>query len=214
MKCIRAYTRTKKITFNKEKAQQNIDVGVLGMHSNYQAANLASRGDYEGAILQNLQYQQLISHNITTPSQQADYSNWVNENNAFNAQMQYAQQQQQPLSMPAVPTINLPATKASTGDRKRGRGDAYPKTRRERARSRRKFNEAPQSTEDQFQLVQPIPLAYPQPQQPQLLPQLQPQPQQQPQPQRRVDDATSNMIYRFKSPQYNGRNFHKPPPKQ
>jgi len=95
MRCIRAFTATKKITTNKIEAQKNINVGVVGMHANQQAAARCSRGDFYGAVQSNAGFGSLIRNNIRTPSQREVYGRWANHQNAFNNQMLQAHQSQQ-----------------------------------------------------------------------------------------------------------------------
>jgi hypothetical protein len=55
-KMLRTITQTKSITFERKKAEQALDYGVLAQHSNVQAAMMAERGDYYGAIQNNETY--------------------------------------------------------------------------------------------------------------------------------------------------------------
>jgi len=59
-KCIRVMSKKQEITEEREVAEENLNVGVIGMHAMQQTAKIAEEGDYTKARLKNITQQKLV----------------------------------------------------------------------------------------------------------------------------------------------------------
>jgi len=63
MKCLRIITQTKNVTFDRKKAEQNIDTGLLCQHMNYFSSKSAQTGNFQKANDERFAVQNLLQRN-------------------------------------------------------------------------------------------------------------------------------------------------------
>jgi len=94
-------SRSREVTSNQAEAVEEVDIPLLGMHANIKTAKLTEQGDISNARKTVQKYSALISKNVHSESEKAQYGDWNTGNSnllespAVLAQEQIQQQQQQ-----------------------------------------------------------------------------------------------------------------------
>jgi len=83
-KCIRVMSKKQEITENRQVAEENLNVGVIGLHSVQQTAKIAEEGNYTKARLKTFSNQKLVKRALKKKKQVTDddnrqYVSWMNE---------------------------------------------------------------------------------------------------------------------------------------
>jgi len=94
MKCIRIITKSQPITFDKKVAEESANIAVLGMNAVHQSAKMATKGDYSGARMYNLANKKALSRAAKTPTQQQQYSKWVDYGKDFDSKISKVQKKE------------------------------------------------------------------------------------------------------------------------
>lgn len=94
-KCLRTITRTQAITHDRGLVEQNVNATMLGTHAWAQSAQLAERGHYEAAILNNAQMSSTIARASPAAALSSNYAaGTANFNQHMRAGMRRQQEQQ------------------------------------------------------------------------------------------------------------------------
>jgi len=91
MKCTRVITKTKEVTDDRNEVEKDIDVNVMGMHANWVAAKCAQKGDLEGAIQNNVQYEAIMRDNADQENS-SRFAVWQSETSSYNNHLQRIQE--------------------------------------------------------------------------------------------------------------------------
>jgi len=94
MKCTRVITKTKEVTDDRNEVEKDVDVNVMGMHANWVAAKCAQKGDLEGAIQNNVQYEAIMRDNADQEDE-SRFAVWQSETSSYNSHLQRIQQRVQ-----------------------------------------------------------------------------------------------------------------------
>jgi len=82
-KCLRVMSHTTKITSDRQQAEKAVNVGVIGLHSQLQAAKLAADGNYTKARMVQKSNMRMVRNALLEPGvteqQQKQYSLWNKE---------------------------------------------------------------------------------------------------------------------------------------
>eukprot|EP01120_Amphizonella_sp_Union-15-10_P015432 TRINITY_DN7945_c0_g1_i1.p1 TRINITY_DN7945_c0_g1~~TRINITY_DN7945_c0_g1_i1.p1 ORF type:complete len:542 (+),score=95.54 TRINITY_DN7945_c0_g1_i1:134-1627(+) len=78
-KCVRAISKSEKITKERKVAEQEINVAVVGLHSQQQAAKLAAKGTYSKALMKQKACMRMVSKTVTAPEQAHQFVSWTRE---------------------------------------------------------------------------------------------------------------------------------------
>jgi len=82
-KCLRVMSNTTKITSDRQQAEKTVNVGVIGLHSQLQAAKLAADGNYTKARMVQKSNMRMVRNALLEPDvteqQQKQYSLWNKE---------------------------------------------------------------------------------------------------------------------------------------
>jgi len=95
-RCLRLISKTTQITDKREEAEKAVNVGVVGLHSNINAAKLAAEGNYTKARMVQKTNMRMVRRALQNPTatsqQQKQYSLWNQEavrlNNAIKQEYQ------------------------------------------------------------------------------------------------------------------------------
>lgn len=122
-KCIRTITKEQKITHDRQQAEVGIKAAILGTHAWGQSAKLASEGQYEAAMLNNMQTENLFGRAVKNKKQAEQYASGTAEFNfrmkttisrQQQQQQQQAPQQQQAYgSAPSSPQLMAPSFRSA-----------------------------------------------------------------------------------------------------
>jgi hypothetical protein len=97
-------SRSREVTSNQAEAVEEVDIPLLGMHANMKTAKLTEQGDISNARKTVQNYSSLISKNVQSASEQAQYNAWNDGNlNLLQSPSVLAQeqiQQQAPFAFP------------------------------------------------------------------------------------------------------------------
>jgi len=85
-KCVRAISKAEKITQDRQVAEQEINVGVVGLHSQAQAAKYAQEGNYTKAVMKQKANMRMVKKNLKTdkPEQVKQFGLWKGEANRLD----------------------------------------------------------------------------------------------------------------------------------
>jgi len=88
-KCLRVMSKSAEITHNRQEAEKYVNVNVVGLHSQAQAAQLAAEGNYTKARMiqktnMRMVRRQVASGDVTEP-QMTHYNNWNQEASRLNS---------------------------------------------------------------------------------------------------------------------------------
>lgn len=100
MKLTRVITKMKEITGDAQEVEKEVDIAVLGMHSNYKQASLAQKGKVQDAIQAGEALNDLISKNISSTADNASYAAWSGQQERFKKVHQHSMQQPQQQMLP------------------------------------------------------------------------------------------------------------------
>jgi len=93
-KCIRVITREQKVTWDRQKAETDVNLNVLGQYAMQQTANIAFGGHYNDARLNNYAQLNMLQRVAKTSSQQEAYGAWAAKGVGFEGTMVQQQQQE------------------------------------------------------------------------------------------------------------------------
>jgi len=93
MRIIRSITKQQQITFERQKAEEEADLGVLGTNAVQQSANLAYKGDYTRARMKNMSNKAMMSRaSKSKPAEeQKKYKGWSLFGKKFEDEMSTVQ---------------------------------------------------------------------------------------------------------------------------
>eukprot|EP00003_Mantamonas_plastica_P023212 TRINITY_DN4124_c0_g2_i1.p1 TRINITY_DN4124_c0_g2~~TRINITY_DN4124_c0_g2_i1.p1 ORF type:complete len:374 (-),score=127.39 TRINITY_DN4124_c0_g2_i1:52-1173(-) len=94
MKCVRVISKTQDVTDNREEAEKDVDISVLGLHAIQHSAKLAQRGEYEDSRELNFGYARLMRRSATSEKQQEQATTWMSHASAFDDVLLGAQNQE------------------------------------------------------------------------------------------------------------------------
>jgi len=87
-KCIRIISKRQKITYDRQEAEKHVNVNVVGLHSQVQAAQKAAEGKYSAARLIQKRNMRMVRRTLAneeaTEGQQKHYELWNAEAVRFN----------------------------------------------------------------------------------------------------------------------------------
>jgi len=97
-KCIRVISKTQEVTDVREVAEENMNIGVIGLHSVQQTAKIAEDGDYTKARLKTITHQKLVKRAFKnkknkTSEEEKQYQNWMTEAEKMDKVIKKAQRQ-------------------------------------------------------------------------------------------------------------------------
>jgi len=71
-KCIRVISRHQDITTERSEAENNINIGVVGLHSVRETAKLAEEGNYSKARMKTMTHQNMVKRAIKNKKEVTD----------------------------------------------------------------------------------------------------------------------------------------------
>lgn len=92
MKCMRVISKKLKVTEDRELAEENADLAVLGMNAVQATAKLAAKGDYSAARFLNLKNKSLFGKVAKSAKQKAQVGAWEEYGRAFEREIADVQQ--------------------------------------------------------------------------------------------------------------------------
>jgi len=97
-KCIRLLSHKQDVTENRDEAELNVNIGVIGLHSVQQTAKIVEDGDYTKARLKTITNQKLVKRVLKkrggrTEEDEKQYTNWMTEAEKMDKVIKKAQKE-------------------------------------------------------------------------------------------------------------------------